>query len=140
MKNGIRYYLYFAPAFILFFVLSGLLNFATEEYICFFTAIAFAGLYCHPDRVSYFENRTSRFNFANAIMSFFVILEKRFPDKAWGRVLTRQLPGFLFFLVVDLVGISIRARVVYLVGVLIFELTYFLYSKSIQKQNDQDDL
>lgn len=148
MKLGIRYYLYFVPSFLIFFIASSFLNFATEEYICFFTAIAFAGLYCHPNRVSYFKNRTSRFNLANAVISFFHLLEQRFPDNAWGRVLIRQTPGFLFFLLVGLTGVSTRARIVYLMGVFLFELTFHFYSKSIsadavknnEEQNEQDDL
>ncbi|WP_419168025.1 hypothetical protein [Halobacteriovorax sp.] len=148
MKLGIRYYIFFIPTFVIFFIASAVLNFSTEEYICFFTAIAFAGLYCHPDRVSYFEGRTNRFNFANAVMSFFLNLEKRFPDNTWGNFFVRQIPGFLFFLLVSLTGVSIQGWLVYFGGVILFEITFFFYSKSVlnyvaknsDEQIEQDDL
>lgn len=140
MKLGIKYYLYFIPAFIIFFIASALLKFSTEEYVCFFIAISFAGLYCHPDRDEYFEGRTGRFNFANALMNFYRVLEDRLPDNSWGNVILRHLPGFIFFLLVGIVGLSTQARIVYLAGVFLFELTYFFFFKNASKQIEQDDL
>ncbi len=139
MKIGIRYYLYFLPSLVIFFIASALLHFSTEEYICFFTAISFAGLYCHPNRDEYFEGRTSRFNFANAVMNFYTILEDRIPDNTWGNVVLRHLPGFLFFLLVGLVGISTQARIVYIVGVLLFEVTFYFFIKNNSPQIDLDE-
>ena len=141
MKLGIKYYLYFIPTFVLFFIASSVLNFSTSEYVCFFTAISFAGLYCHPNCEQYFLARTSRFNFANALMSFYRILEKYIPDTTWGNVILRHLPGFIFFLLMSLIaGFDGRDSLVYLIGVLLFEVTYFFFSKNVEKQIDQDDL
>ena len=140
MKLGTKYYLYFIPSLIIFLITSSIFKFSTEEYICFFSAISFAGLYCHPNRDPYFEGRTSRLNFANALMSFFYFLEKRLPDNTWGNFLLRNVPGFCFFILVGVVGLPTQARVVYLVGVLLFEVTYYLFVKNNSPQIDQDEI
>ncbi len=139
MKIGIKYYLYFLPAVIIFFIASYLLKFSIEEFICFFTSISFAGLYCHPNRDEYFEERRSRFNFANFVMGVFHLFEDWLPDNTWGNIVLRHAPGFIFFFLVMLVSPSVQARIVYLLGVLAFELIFYLFVKNNSPQSHEHD-